>query len=163
VIVESEMRLKTFGSLMAVGAALLILDGSAVAAELAKPLSASEQHYARKNIAQDSDSGALPPREDGLVAEPDTADAVPARVLQSLPVKSRDGESVGRVQRIELASNGHARVLQVAIGGRLVALQADQAWYDPRAHAVLSSMTRDAIVAMSNGEGVTASVEPKLY
>ena len=157
------MRLKTFNSLLAVSAAFLVSSGSVMAAELAKPLSASEQHYARKNIAQDSDTGALPPSENALVPERDTADAVPARMLQSVPVKSRDGEAIGRVQKIELAANGRARALQVAVGGRLVVLQADQVWYDPNAHEILASVTRDAIVAMSHGEGVTASIEPKLY
>ncbi|MFZ1990694.1 MAG: hypothetical protein WAW96_13100 [Alphaproteobacteria bacterium] len=157
------MQRKTLGSIVFASAILLALGGSAYTAELAKPLTVSERHYAQRNIAQDADSGALPPSEGALVPEPDTADAVPARVLQSLPVKSRDGQAVGRVQKIELASNGHARVLQVAVGGKIVALQADQVWYDPQAHTVLASMTRDAIVAMSNGEGVTASIEPKLY
>jgi len=157
------MRLKTSSSLVAVSVAVLILNGSAVAADLAKPLSASEQHYARKNIAQDSDNGALPPRADALVPEPDTADAVPARVLQSLPVKSRDGEAIGRVEKVELASNGHARSLQVAVAGKVVALRADQVWYDPQAHVAIAPLTRNAILAMAGGEGVTASIEPKLY
>lgn len=154
---------KTFGSFAMASAALLIFSSGAFAVELAKPLTASEQHYARKNIAQDSDSGALPLSADALVPEPDTADAVPARVLQSLPVKSRDGESIGRIQKIELASNGHARALQVAVGGKVVALQADQVLYDPQARVALAPLTRNALLAMASGEGVTASIEPKLY
>jgi len=157
------MQPKLFGSLAVAGAAFLVLSAGAYAAELAKPLSASEQHYARKNIALDSDSGALPPGENDLVAEPDRADAVPARVLQALPVKSRDGAAVGRVQKVELASNGHARALDVAVGGKLVALQADEVLYDPQSHAALAPLTRDAILSMANGEGQTASNEPRLY
>ena len=157
------MRHKTFCSFAVASAALLIFSSGVFAAELAKPLTASEQHYARKNIAQDSDSGALPPGENALVPEADTADAVPVRVLQSLPVKSRDGEAIGRVQKIELASNGHARALRIAVGNKLVALRADQVLYDPQAHVAFAPLTRDAVLAMANGEGVTASIEPRLY
>jgi hypothetical protein len=162
---ESEMQLKTLKSCALAGVAVVALSGSVIAAELAKPQTASERYYAKKNIAQDSDNGALPPREDALTPEPDTADAVrnPTRTLQSLPVKSRDGQAIGFVERVDVASNGRARALRVSVGGTLVSLRADQVLYDPNKHTAVTTQSRDAILANANGEGTTGSLEPKLY
>ena len=160
------MQLKLIGSLTLASAALLTLVGSTFAAELAKPMTASERHYAQRNIAQDADSGVLPPSENALVPEADTADAVPnpARTLQALQVKSRDGDAVGRIQKIQLASNGHARALDVAVGGRLITLKADQVVYDPRAQVAVAPYSTNAMLAMAGGgEGLTASAESRIY
>ncbi len=158
------MRFGSLKSLAFVGVALVALSGSAIAAELAKPQTASERYYARRNIAQDSDSGALPPGENALTPLPDTADALvdPVRKLQAVPVKSSDGKRVGRVEKVELA-NGRARVLKISVEGKTISLSATRVLYDPRAKVAHLSIPKSAVIAMADGEGVTASIDPKIY
>ena len=159
------MKLRAFGSLALAGTIIFVTNGNAFAAQLAKPQTPSERYYAQRNIAQDSDSGALPPRENALAPEPDTADAVPnpRATLQFVPVKSRDGLAIGRVETVDVASNGHARALKISVGDKTVALRADQVLYDPSQRVAFAPFSRDAIFAMATGEGVTASTDPRLY
>ena len=157
--------MKSVISLTFIAGAAVLLSNSAIAAELARPLTPSERHYAQQNIAQDSDTGALPPKENALDPVPDTADALynPARQLQSVPVKSSDGKAVGRIENVKLAPDGHARSVEIAIAGRTISLGASLVLYDPSDRVAHLSIPQSAVIAMANGEGVTASLEPRIY
>lgn len=159
------MQFYSLKSLAFVGAALIALSASAIAAELVKPQTASERYYAQRNIAQDSDTGRLPPSENALKLLPDSADALvnPVRKLQAVPVKSSDGKSVGRIQKVQLASNGRARAIEITVGGKTISVGADQVLYDPNAKVARLSVPKSAVIAMADGEGITASTGPKIY
>ena len=159
------MQLNSFKALAIAGGMLVAFSSTAFAAELAKPQTASQRYYAQRNIAQDSDSGVLPPAENALTPLPDTASALvnPARKLQALPVKSSDGKRVGRIEKVQLASNGRARTLEIAVAGKTISVGADQVLYDPNAKVAHLSIPKSAVIAMADGEGVTAGIGPKIY
>lgn len=159
------MKLSALKSLTLAGAALVLLSGSALAADLAKPMTTSERYYAQHNIAQDSDNGALPPSENALTPVPDTADALPnpVRLLQAAPVKSSDGQAVGRIEKVVLTSDGRARALAISFAGKTFSVRADRVLYDPGAKIALLDLPHSAVLAMTSGEGLTASIDPKIY